>query len=115
MIELKTDDFRNEVVTFHISRQDAEDYIYFASTKVFEIDGEIIKVCRKEQPDYYTIGRENGESISRFFLRGKDREKDEIKMKTTIDKYLLLNKFVNFYNKEIDVVKKISKGGSIYE
>lgn len=115
MIELKTDDFRNEVVTFHISKQDAEDYIYFASEKVFEIEGEIIKVCSKKYPDYYIIGSEKGKRVSKFFLRGKDKKQDESKLKVTIDDYLLLNKFVNFYNKEYDVMKKISKGESIYE
>lgn len=114
MIEITADEFRDGLVTFHISRQDAEDYKYFASEKVFEIEGEIIEVGCEFLPDYY-IRTENGKSVSKFFLRGKDKKQDESKLKATIDDYLLLNKFVNFYNKEYDVMKKISKGESIYE
>ena len=116
MIEITADEFRDGLVTFHISRQDAEDYKYFASDKVYEFDGEIIEVGCAFLPDYYNyIRTENGKSVSKFFLRGTNRKSDEINMKATINDYLLLNKFVNFYNKDYDVMKKISKGESIYE
>ena len=101
MIEITADEFREGLVTFHISRQDKEDYKYFASDKVYEFEGEIIEVGCEFLPDYY-IRTENGKSVSKFYLRGTNKKSDEIKMKATIDKYLLLNKFVNFYNKEYE-------------
>ena len=94
MIELKIDKFIDGVVTFHISRQDKEDYekLKVAPFPLTLSDGKEYRLCSDYAPAYY-----NGEKC--FFVRGTNSEIDNTKMIVTFTDFLKIFELLKEYNK----------------
>ena len=92
MIELKIDKFKNGKVTFHISRQDKEDYARLGY-KPFCLtlsDGKKYWLFASCCPDYF-----NGQ----LFVRGKDSSKDNRKIIVKFTEFLKIFELLKEYNK----------------
>ena len=97
MIELKIDKFEKGKVTFHISRQDLEDYKrLYDKPFALKLSGGfeyILKTC--VGPSFY-----RGTEVKELFVRGDDRSSDYYKIKVSISEYLNIYELVNKYNEE---------------
>ena len=93
MIELKIDEFKNGKVTFHISRQDKEDYekLYNKTFKVKFQDGKEYWLCSGYHPAFYKEEKE-------FFVRGRDKTRDNQKMIVEFTDFLKIFELVKEYN-----------------
>ena len=92
MIELKIDEFKNGIVTFHISRQEEEDYERL-DHKLFTLkfpDGKEYWLSSVYSPCYYN--RE-------FFVRGNDKTRDNQKMIAEFTEFLKIFELLKEYNK----------------
>ena len=88
MIELKVDKFENGYVTFHISRQDKEDYERLRG-------GRIIRYGK-----YRLLS--NGYPEVRgwdFFVRGRDQRKNETRCCVDFNDYLDIYESIKAYNR----------------
>ena len=95
MIELTVDEFKNGKVTFHISRQDKEDYEKLRGNP-FPLtlsDGKEYRLYSINCPDYINYIR--GE----LFVRGTNSEKDNTKMIAPFAEFLRIFELVKEYNK----------------
>ena len=106
MIKIKSLNYQDGIVTFAITEQDKEDYVFFLSTRSYEFEKEKINVVSLKFPNCY----KSVDGILHFFLRGTTFNQDERQMRVTLKDYLLIKKFLSYYNSEIDIMKKISKG-----
>lgn len=104
MIKIESLNCQNGIVTFVITAQDKEDYVFFLSMRNYEFEKEKINVMSLKFPNCH----KSADGILHFFLRGTSFNQDERQMKVTLEDYLLINKFLNYYNNEIDIIKKIS-------
>ena len=95
MIELKIDDFRNGKVTFHISRQDEEDYDKLRGVFVplTLSDGKKYWLYSGYSPNYF-YGEENC-----FFVRGFDSTRDNQKIMVEFTEFLKIFELLKEYNK----------------
>ena len=94
MIELKIDDFRDGNVTFHISRQDKEDYdrLECGSFRLTLSDGKEYRLLSSCGPCYL-----NGEENC-FFVRGWDMARDNQKTIVEFTEFLKIFELVKAYN-----------------
>ena len=91
MIELTVDEFKEGKVTFHISRQDAEDYDRLEyGFRLTLSDGFEYRLLSSCCPCYL-----NGD----FFVRGWDRNRDNQKTIVTFTEFLKIFELVKEYNK----------------
>ena len=95
MIELKVDKFEKGKVTFHISRQDEEDYERLSDIPVaFKLSGGF---------NYYLESKgfiEFYPNIHTFYVRGNYKEKDFKRIKVAFSEYLIIYELVNKYNEK---------------
>ena len=88
MIELKVDEFKDGIVTFHIERQ--ED---------FSLPSEGV-MCGN-----YLIKKQSYPEFRKhqhlFFVRGQEKSKNELQMKAFIQDYLDLIESINIFNMEM--------------
>ena len=94
MIELKIDEFKNGKVTFHISRQDKEDYKRLSYNPFYLTlsDGKEYGLNSMNYPTYH-----NGEKY--FFVRGTNSEMDNTKMIVEFAEFLKIFELLKEYNK----------------
>ena len=92
MIELTVDDFKNGKVTFHISRQEAEDYqrLRYEPFILKLSDGEEYWLFSRCCPSYFS---------GVFFVRGSDSSKDNTKIVVEFTDFLKIFELVKEYNK----------------
>ena len=91
MIELKVDEFKDGYVTFHISRQDKEDYKILKEERYVCLDnGKIYSLQSYSHPDIV--------EGKRLFVRGSYNEVDERLLVTSLDDYLNICECVKKYN-----------------
>ena len=94
MIELKVDEFEKGKVSFHISRQDKEDYDrlqkQFCS---FEINGIKFLIISGSYPSFYSDDKQ-------FFVRGDFKENDYDIMEVSIAEYLIVFELIKKYNEK---------------
>ena len=94
MIELKIDEFEDGYVTFHISRQDKEDYKRLNSEmRTFEINGTSFNILKFNFPAFYIEDRN-------FFVRGNYKEKDFKRIKVSFSEYLIIFELIKKYNEK---------------
>ena len=94
MIELKVDEFEDGYVTFHISRQDKEDYKRLNSNmRTFEINGTDFNILKFNYPAFYIEDRN-------FFVRGNFKERDFERIKVAFSEYLIIFELVKKYNEK---------------
>ena len=92
MIELKIEDFKDGIVTFHISRQDKDDYEKCNPSPFrIKMEGKQYFIISQKYPCYQ-------EGLNTFYIRGKNFVKDEQVMSCTIGGYLNLVKLLEMYN-----------------
>ena len=94
MIKLKVDKFEKGKVTFHISRQDLEDYeklIRVFSTKLSDGFSYYLESCGfiGFYPELHT-----------FCVRGFNKERDFERIEVAFSEYLIIYELVNKYNEE---------------
>lgn len=92
MIELKVDKFEDGKVTFHIERQDKEDYDRLRS--VFSIklsDGFTYCLNSEGFMDFYP-------GIHTFCVRGVFKDRDYIRKEVEFSEYLIIYELVKEYN-----------------
>ena len=88
MIELKIDKFKDGFVTFHISRQDEEDY-----EKLNDVGGRRCGKYRLISHIYPEIRGRN------FFVRGQDKSLNETICCVKFDEYLDIYESIKAYNR----------------
>lgn len=88
MIELKVDEFKDGLVTFHIERQE-----YFK----LGIDGMQCGVYRIKKECYPEFRKHQ----KIFFVRGQQKSKNKLQMKAFIQDYLDLIESINIFNMEM--------------
>ena len=93
MIELKVDEFKDCKVTFHISRQDLEDYERLKKPCSFEINGIKFFIVSSALPTFFIEEKY-------FFVRGIFKEKDFERIEVSIAEYLIIYELVKKYNKK---------------
>ena len=94
MIELKIDEFEDGFVTFHISRQDKEDYKRLNSEmRTFEINGTYFNILKFNYPAFYIEDRN-------FFVRGDYKDRDTERITVAFSEYLIIFELVKKYNKK---------------
>ena len=94
MIELKIDEFEDGYVTFHISRQDKEDYKRLnTKMRTFEINGTNFNILKYNYPDFYIKDRS-------FFVRGNCKEEDFRRIEVSISEYLIIVELIKKYNEK---------------
>ena len=94
MIELKIDEFENGMVSFHISRQDKEDYDRLQKQScLFEISGVKFFIVSGSYPSFYSDEKQ-------FFVRGDFKENDYDIMEVSISEYLIIFELVKKYNEK---------------
>ena len=89
MIELKVDSCVNGMVSFHISRQDKEDY-----DRLNVIGGRRYGKYRLISANYPEVRERN------FFVRGDYKEKDTERIKVAFSEYLIIFELVKKYNEK---------------
>ena len=94
MIELNIDEFRDGVVTFHISRQDKEDYE--------KLRGKPFPLILSDGKEYglysgYFPAYRHQEEI--LFVRGEDSSMDNTKMIVEFTEFLKIFELLKEYNK----------------
>ena len=92
MIKLKIDEFREGKVTFHISRQDAEDYkrLRYNPFSLKVSDGKEYWLYLGCQPVYFN---------EVLFVRGKDSSMDNQKIIVEFTEFLKIFELLQSYNK----------------
>ena len=94
MIELKVDEFENGKVSFHISRQDAEDYDRLQKQSCsFEINGIKFFIISGTYPSFYSDDKY-------FFVRGDLTEADSDRIEVDFSEYLNIFELVKKYNEK---------------
>ena len=94
MIELKVDEFENGNVSFHIERQDKEDYDRLQEQFcLFEINGVKFIIVSGCYPTFYSDDK-------LFFVRGTIREEDYKRIRVSISEYLNIFELVKKYNEK---------------
>ena len=92
MIELKVDEFKNGKVTFHISRQDKEDYKRLSYNPFYLTlsDGKEYRLNSMNFPDYLNRG---------LMVRGWDSTRDNQKIIVPFKEFIKIFELVKKYNK----------------
>lgn len=98
MIKIESLNYQDGIVTFHISRQDAEDYTFFYPQRKYKFEGKTIVVSSKKFP----FCKKESEKLC-FYIRGKNFIFDKAELKVTLTDYLLINEFLDFYNNETNL------------
>ena len=93
MIELKVDEFKDCKVTFHISRQDKEDYEILSKSCSFEINGTKFFIVSSALPTFFIEEKY-------FFVRGIFKEKDYERIEVSMSEYLIIYELVKKYNEK---------------
>lgn len=95
MIELTVDEFKNRRVTFHISKQEAEDYKRLKQKPfLLELsDGfeYTLKTCM--YPSFYKEDKE-------LFVRGENEKMDCRILEVSLSEYLIIFELVKKYNEK---------------
>ena len=92
MIELKVDDFLEGNVSFHIERQDKEDYKRLINNYcLFEISGVKFLIRSGAFPGFYSEEKQ-------FFVRGTMREEDYTIIRVSLSEYLIIYELIKKYN-----------------
>ena len=107
MIELKVDKFFDGKVTFHIERQDLEDYDRLSKPSCsFEINGVNFLIVSGAYPSFYPEDKQ-------FFVRGNIKAEDYRRIRVSISEYLIIFELVKKYNEKfswfLNVVYDINK------
>ena len=94
MIELTVDEFKEGKVTFHISRQDVEDYKRLDHNPFSLIlsDGKYYHLNSINYPDYNNVNKY-------FFVRGWDSSMDNMKIMVEFTDFLKIFELLKEYNK----------------
>ena len=101
MIELKVDDFLEGKVSFHIERQDEEDYKRLSQQYFpFEINGTNFVIVSGAYPSFYSEDKH-------FFVRGNIKEEDYRRIRVSIAEYLNIFELVKKYNEKFFKIQKV--------